>query len=555
LIEKFPPVRPASAALLIDHIYTADGAQQADSWAAARAKRDQDYWLEQYVRWRAKQHTAKPLLDALLKQVNEHPQDFAISYRLAHLISLPAGVKSNLGDLSAVFKPRLAWHAFRLAEAITPYSPACAARLYERSLALPFTAEDRALITEYARKNWAMANSPSQIDWQKMLRSSTDENLAHAYTAAHEVEKAHKLVIKMSEAQSKDGEKGVPPVSLAALSGQIQRDLLVHPIEKSIVAAESDNKNSPDYWQKRALYYTGRKEKDEAQAAFEKALQLTPLKSETDQCARAGILNQYMVSMRSLPSPDCGKLTRIVLREYSLAEPGSYYMNSVLGELIYFADQSWMYGTAMTFPITMRDERLWQHFKTLSSWNIHTSDLIGKVADTVPEGSKEEFWSRLVDLTKVGDGSQSFWLSNRLRRSNRVNQSIDELRQCIKQSKDNFLISAAKHDLFECYIEKDDCNNAEKIWHESISDAPVSTQVSYLDQLAVAAARSHNQAQALSYWQKKSSLDRSDLNRLSELSRLGMQETLVGFYKEMLKKDPKSSVPARALALLGVKGF
>ena len=564
-VEKFPQASPGYGFLLIQQLAKSEGDKNADAWAASMQKScPDDFWLQQRLRWRSDKHSAKALFDELYLHVTKVPDNFDEAQRFIHLVNSVSNDRPDLNGLAELLKPKLAYQAFLLGLELQMNWPKSAVAMYERSLTLPFTAQDQTLFSKYVLSHWAIANSRSGIEWKSYWRQSTKQNLVHAYKNAHEIDKARTLMVELSNSKP----NGLPSLDLSTLAGQIQAQSSEHPVENKIRQAEAVNTESCDYWLTRATYYLGRKDKPQAVSAYEKALSLSPLETETDYYKRGAVLNSYCRALREFAAPH-EETVRILEREYALAVPGTHYMQCVLSEMLWVDDRQRGSGKATT-ELIRDDKKLWQHLREEKVWFIEMSRVLLSLQASTPESSKAQFWSRTIELTLNADASKAYWLADVMKRSGRCDLGLKMFERAheqairavaaaeklgaradlIKKSGDENMVALTRNALFSCHIEMNDWKAAEIIWREEAATASSDSRQSMLAQLALAAARARNKEQAMRFWKEKSSIDRNELGWLFDVAKAGLKAELTEYYKKMGQDDPASQAPAAALLVL-----
>jgi hypothetical protein len=504
----------------------------------------------------------------LIEPLKADPSNFAEAQRVLHLtnsVNVGNADKPDLNFLAGVLKPKLAYQCFLLGLDLQINAPSAAVAMYERSLSLPFTDDDKNLFSKYVSSHWAIANSMSGIDWEKYLRQSTKENLLSAYKNAHALDKAQQLAIDLANAQP----SGLPSLSQSGLSGQIQAQTGARVIEGKIRAAEPENKQSSNYWLTRASYFLGRKDKSATVAAYEKALSLCLLKTETDFYTRGAILNSYTHALRTLGAPDT-EIEQLLEREFHLADPGTHYMQCVVTELLFAQDQLPGANSTTQQLLAPNNKKLWDHLRAEHVWFNEDSRLLLRMVQAVPQDEQSQFWTRAAQLPINADASKAYWLGDALKRVGRNKLAIQMFQRSedeaaaalaaankaggnadlIKKSADEYMISTARMELFACFIALNDWRSGDRLWRQQSDKATPDTRQSMLAQLSLAAARAGDKAQSLQFWKEKSAIDRNELGWLGDIAAAGMKSDLTAFYRKMSQEDPRSSAPAAALAVL-----
>ena len=557
-IDKFPESRPFGAQQLVQQLATNQGDTKTDQWllSLANAMPNDSYWIEQRIRWKSDNHAAKPLFDQMRAQLKIDPSNFAEAKSYIYLANAVEKDRPNLDELADVLKPKFAYQCYLLALELQPRTPKSAAALYERSLALPFTSEDQKEWSAYVLSHWSFSRAPRTTnEWEEWLRHPSKTGLVESYTASGQIAKAQKLINELSENEP----NGLPGLSLSGLAGKIQGASEKHPLEDKIRAAELENKESFDYWVSRANYYYGRKDKPNMVAAYEKAFTLCPIDTEAGEYNRSNLLNNFRREW-SLLGGSNDEISQLLEREYKVAVPGTYYMRSVLSEIVN-SDKSERLDNLLR-----NDSKVWEHLKSQKEWL--DCSLIVKVAKLAGPNNVADVWNRASALTLNADTSKAYQLAEAMRRCERPDlaskmyqQTIEEASKAIaaalrsgdtsaqKNANENYL-RMSQSDLFSCYIALNDWKSAENNWKERAALEPGISNLSCLADLALAAARVGAKEQSMRFWSEHSALDRTSLGPLHELVDAGMRKELTEFYRKLNKDDPKSTAPAAALKLL-----
>ncbi|MBS1952623.1 MAG: hypothetical protein JST89_00410 [Cyanobacteria bacterium SZAS-4] len=564
LVEKFPESTPAYGPQLVKYLAQTTGNAKTDDWliSLAKASPNEDYWLEQRIRWKSDNLAAQPLFDQMLTQVKLDPSNFIKAMRFVHMANAVYKDRPNLDELANILRPKFAYECFLLGLELQTNSPKSAAALYERSLSLPFTLIDKKEFSAYVKSHWALAYLPRDNEWGTWLRQSTKNNLVESYMKSKQIAKAQKLMVELSN--TKPG--GLPGLSLSSVAGAIQAQSDVHPIEARIRAAEPENKQSCDYWIGRASYYYGRKNKPDMVAAYERAFALCSIDTETGEYKRAGMINSYRREYLLLGGSE-HDVSQLLEREYKLAVPGTYYMTSVLSEIRACDKRE-------NLDNLLRDDnKVWEHLKRKKAWTLSDCEVIVEIIKLASSSNAATVWNRASALTENADASKAFWLADAMRRSNRCDLASkmyqraidgaskilaglrpDNLSDLDKKVVSGNLLDMAQMDLFSCYIQLDDWKSAEGIYNKRATSAHADSKSSDLAQLALAAARAGAKEQSMRFWQAHSAIDRGSLGWLREIAEAGMKQELTAYYQKLSKDDPKSTAPAAALKILSAIG-
>ena len=115
------------------------------------------------------------------------------------------------------------------------------------------------------------------------------------------------------------------------------------------------------------------------------------------------------------------------------------------------------------------------------------------------------------------------------------------------------LCSAAAYNLFEAYLDTGNWKEADRTLPLARSHLTPAEILSQMSAVALAAARSGAQDDAMRIWQGRSELDFADLRGLGELAKAGLADRLQAYYRQMERQLPASVVPAEALRILALQ--
>ena len=151
-----------------------------------------------------------------------------------------------------------------------------AAWLYEQALRIPLTKEQRETLGEIACCSMRIEPQKAQATFTQWLKAGLPE----LYVRSNQLDKAQKLIEELTG--SKDGTLKDIAAMQYQDAGMVQRASGKRVVEGRIKEAEALNKDSIDYWLKRAAYYAGRKKLKEQEKAYLIALSLPDNPDEFD---------------------------------------------------------------------------------------------------------------------------------------------------------------------------------------------------------------------------------------------------------------------------------
>lgn len=562
--ERIMPIDAANADNLL-RLWERDGdTKELDAWLAARARQHKE-WFQWRIHWRTKLGTVGELLDALAADVRANPQDIERAFRYLWANNL-AGRVQNVEWLAGVFEawlanasaPALAYEAYDSGTRLQTELPQVAAKLFERSLHLPFTERDMQLIRERVIMRYPIA--PPVKNWEKQLRFWTKQQLIERYRSTNQPQAAQTLVeelVRMKE----DGD--ILTEDLHKLAGAVQLQSGMRVVEAKILSEEAKGRESAAYWTERARYYAGRKEYDSVMETYAQALAFLPLRLQDKQSVseRISLLKAFTFFALSRYGGNEGnreahraQIKQVLRREFAAAPPENAYAFAVAR--IITDDEFELDDLKASLLIRDRDV-LRRLLAARDEWAVEELSFIEDIVcrESVTPEQKASYWTQLEGLTKSGAASRSYYLATALLSCHEARRAIPLLVGFLKQTRERrdegaaFWEGQAVDQLFRAYQETDQWQAAEKMLLERTD--LTSKQWSYdLSRVAVAAARAGALHDALRLWSLKSNLDRRRLEGLGELALTKAREPLREMYERMKKKDPLSFVPEMALKIL-----
>lgn len=555
--ERVPGAHPGWGYVMVRHWEQAGrDPKWIDSWLAARDRDDSPseedldfhdpsqlrYWFAARLEFRQRQGTEAALIEELAKTVRDDPADADAALRYLAAVRRLGVDRYDPAWIGAVAKPEAVVPCYELGRNLSRLRPKAGIPLLLRSLELKYSDEDQRIMKRRSRR-WALAFDQSQ-SYEQMVRDDTRHGLMYAYKQAGDVQKAQALL----EELTKRYPNGIPPVGMAQFAGRTQGASGARVIESRIRKAEPEKKDSYKYWQKRGQYYAGRKEREQAIQAYEKALELAkPAPYEIEQgqgenFARALVLGDYA---RLLGWNGNGM--RLLWRELRAADPKTAYATRIVRMMLEIERDN-------TYYMEPDDERLWAVLEARPKWDIAQRHLLMRFAKNAQPDSRRnrpdkrpELWTRGEELTKDADPSRAENLAWVMTRYGGSKRAIPLLQYALSRYTDDEPIARASFTLFYAYLNVDDWRAAEKVWPAARKRLQSHEQPAWLGRIATLAAKAGDHADALRIWKKRINYDLTDLRGLDNLAKTGMHDQLVQLYKQLAIDDPGSVAPAAAL--------
>jgi hypothetical protein len=569
--ERIMPVDAAGAENLL-LLWERDGnAKELDAWLGARADAN-DEWFQLRIHWRTKLGTVGELLDALAANVRANPKDLERVFRYLHANNL-AGRPQNVEWLNGIFEAwlaepsataRSAYELYELGARLQSELPQIAAKLFERSLRLPFTERDMQLIRERVIIRFQI--QPRVKNWEKQLRFWTKQQLAEAYRATNQSQAAQPLVEELVRLKEDDD---ILTGDVHNLAGAVQRQTGMRVVEAKILNDEASGRESARYWTERARYYTGRKEYDTVMETYNQALASVPLKPNDEESAqkRLSLLKEFTTFAASRFGGDEGnrdahraQIKQVLRREFAATPPETSY---AFGVARIITDSEFELDDLRDALLVKQKDLLPRMLAARVEWAGEAQTLIETVVcrETITPEQKAFYWTQLEGLTKSGAASRSFYLADAMLSCDEPRRAVPLLIGFLKHIKSQKIIEERRGErdafweeqavsiLFNAYLRADDWQAAEKLLLER-EDLTGRQLIYDLARIAQAAARVGAVDDAVRLWKMKANLDRRHLDGLAGLAATKAREPLRAMYEQMKKNDPLSFVPDQALKIL-----
>ncbi len=527
-----------------------------DSWLAARdcddspSEEDLDsldpsqlrYWFAARLEFRQRQGTEAALIEELAKAVRDNPANADAALRYLAAVRRLGIDKYDPAWIGAVAKPESMVRCYDLGRDLARLRPKAGMPLLLRSLELKYSDEDQRIMKLRSRR-WARAFDQSQ-SYEQMIRDNTRHELMYAYKKAGDAQKAQALL----EELTKRYPNGIPPVGMAQFAGQTQGGSGARVIENRIRKAEPEKKDSYKYWQQRGQYYAGRKEREQAIQAYEKALELAkPAPYEIEQgqgenFARALVLGDYV---RLLGWNGNGM--RLLWRELKATDPKTAYATRIVRMMLEIERDN-------TYFMEPDDHRLWAVLEARAKWDHAEQRLLMRFAKNAQPDThrkrpdkRPELWTRGEKLAKDVDPSRAENLAWVMTRYGGSKRAIPLLTDALSQYTDDEPIARASFTLFYAYLNVGDWRAAEEVWPAARKRLQPHEQPAWLGRVAVLAAEAGDHADALRIWKKRMNYDLTDLRGLDDMAEADLRGQLVQLYEQLAIDDPNSIAPAAAL--------
>ncbi len=470
----------------------------------------------------------------LRQEIVAHPTDARLIRKYLTAVDVlashaaPPQPAPNIAWLGEVARPKYAMDAYDLGRTFAGKRlHSQAIRLLDHSLSRPITNYDRQAVQQ------CCSMLIPEEEKEKLIRRWTKAELAASCKEAGQVERAQQLVEELLGPDAETSDLG-----LVRFAGQVQRASGYRVIEKRIKKAEDESKDSVQYWLSRASYYIGRKELDQADDAFKKALALPP-----DDYRRTAVGEYARFLIRTCKQYD---RTKRVLREELQRIAPNY---DVVSPLVYWLLEL---DSKYDVPISADDPLLWQFLADRETYD-HQEERVLKVlmGKSHSAAATDSFCARAVKLAGPdAHPSRRYIVGGLLLRADRARQAAPLLQDAFQRWPHPATRFQPARPLLAACLETGDLESAEQTLRSVRTQLHISELKSWLADLAIAAAEKGDKDNALRLWRKRANVDMNDLGQLDDLVATGMRQRLQAYYADVKNRDPNNRAVEAALARL-----
>jgi len=533
-LEAYPQFCPANFHQYQWHWWETGDRAGLEAWLKTRYQADWRTWYRYYYRVLCDREKIAPLVEELRAEIRTDPADGQLVFRYVEAVrvlceNLRTGEeRPSIAWLGEVARPRFAVDAYDVGGALAAKGHhAEAIRLFDHSLSLP--------IADYDRKamSWRCSMALSEAGWEKLVRDWTKAELAASCKEAGELDRAQKLV---EELLGPDAD--LSDLSTVRFAGEVQSASGQRVIEGRIKKAEEENKDSVQYWLRRASYYAGRKELQKAEDAFRTALALPP-----DDYRRMAVVEFARFLIESCERyDDAAGLLRAELRRIA----PNYDVNS---PLIY-----WLLKLDAENQVTFAadDPELWRFLEDRETYGYQEERVLRALwTKARTAGTEEWLWSKAVKLAGPdAHPTRPCVVGEELRRGGHARRAVPLLEDAFRRWHAPPVLAEPARPLLEAYREVGDWKSAESVLERVRTNLHLDEFQSWFANLAALAAENGARDDGLRLWRKRANLDLNDLDKMDRLIAAGMKEPLQAFYTELAGRDPNNQAVLAALRTL-----
>lgn len=396
------------------------GTPEVDDWLAARQaatyeidhqrgpnpyisqQQDVGYWISQRVNFINDHASHAALLDECYRRAQAAPQHLQHVFDWIYIAQVrppkPAAPEGGpavlfpepeplpMADWIVGYAEQLsAYHAYVLGKRVerSPW-PDVAARVLEHALVTHYTDADQSVLRRITRTcvNGLYRALPTREQQERSLRRETRAALARAYVKSGQAERAQPILEALIAEYGDD-----LPRSLITLSGQTQSATGQRVIQNRILDAEPEPQDKPRYWYRRARYFEGRQEWDRAEAAYLKAIELTPNRATDDLVhgvGRSQTVGNYENFLDRRKRGD--EAAALLWQEFDAVAPTSAYARQMLIDISNLR-------SVTAPPFNSDQEKIWHWLNLQETWEYLEPTIINsmiKAARTAKHKPKSE---------------------------------------------------------------------------------------------------------------------------------------------------------------------
>jgi len=551
LMDICPLATPAAPEVFVAHFEESPAFPDFDHWLSAREHLNPAYWSATYLEYRRAMGTLRPLLDARATDLRAHPQDMA---RLEAYLAVVHRLlrKPKIDWLPTVCHFPLAVENLEAAQQLNDW-PGVAIPFLERALQLPITYDDYDWLEI---RNGAIQADIRNEPKPENIRSQIRSLLAGHYQAIGESEKARKLQEELTSLEAKRQSSGFehpsgfgqssrfdPPVGQGGFGGASG---FGQPGQPSPAA----NKNVYSYWLTRAADFIEHKDRDQAEQAFQKALELSRATPGDNEWNRVVVKNAYAAFL-SDTEPPIPALTWL-RSELDKTPIESEYAHSILETILS--------RTPPNSPnLRPPDETLWRYLAARKKWEYQEERILQEMISPMQPAERDAVWTRAAKLA-AGNPDRGRSLAALMQRYSAEAQALPVLEDVARQTQSD----ADRHSVTMLNLQRAftalDWPRMKTLWSEAQRAMNPDEYERWNQMLLGAAVHAKAYDDAMAFF---TTWTHEDYNRyqgmrngtanadyVRQLAKDGLKERLRRFYQNLALADPNSHVPQAALSIL-----
>ncbi len=492
-----------------------------------------DFWRRLRFRHLAEMGRAEAELKRMSDAIRARPAHAALVLEyLTALKDLPNSKKllerENLDWLAEVSRATRATDLRDIASSLVDLGQCKPAEtFFRRALETKVTDEE---ITQMAMMCQAMLPQQTHRLW---FRVRLLEDLAKCLLKQGKNDLSQKFMVEAADMRRENKMSANP-----YLSGLVQGVSGARTIENRIRKQEKTDKNDPEYWLDRAVYYRGRKERGEEETALRRALELTrPAprpRGKAPSPLHSQALSRLAKFLISEKRPE--EATNLLLAELDKAPVDT----DSSGRAAYLLG----YDLPKQKHLSPDEPILWRWIERREKWDYTEERLIWRMLEAAPAESRDACFARAEKLA-MAEGAHPTraatlgWILNRMDEPAR---SIPLLKHAVETTTDDELKQKASFTLLESYLDTKDWQAAEAIFEFAAKRLTPAEYPEWLGRVAIMAAKKGDKTDAMRIFRRVANINIRPVQLVEQLAKLGLEDELRAYYGEARRRLPKSNL-------------
>jgi len=546
LMDVCPLATPALPEFFVSHFTRSSSFPNVERWLANREHLNPAYWSPTYLKYRRGMGTLRPLLAERAEEVRAHPQDFArLEAYLAVAHCFPR--RPKIARVSDVCHFPLAVENLEAGRQLGDW-PDVAIPFLERALQLPITYEDYDWLE--IRKGGISADirqDPRPDDLHRQIKSL----LLDSYQSVGESAKAHKLGQEIAAETPRD-----PSSASGSSEGQPGFGGFGTPMPRT-PAPPAEDQNVYTYWLKRAASAIAHKERDQAEQAFQRAIEISRATPGGNEWNRVAVAYAYVAFLTD-QKPPMQEVTWL-RSELDKTPLEGEYAHSVLGMLL---------SRIPTGNPDLRppSETLWRYLAARKQWTDWEKRVLQEMIDTAQAADRDAVWKHAEKLA-VGDVDRERTLAYLMDGKGEQERALPLFQHVVQETQNDANQGQYNADLasialinFNMALTANDWPRTKALWPELRKWLSVVELDGWYRILINAALHAKAYNDAMPFFAAWTRYDyncyqgpddaRQCVVFVRQLAKDGLREHLRRFYRDLALADPDSHVPQDVLSIL-----
>jgi len=510
-----------------------------DSWFANMPADKTGFWIKEHLRYNAKHGREKELLRRLSDEVKTHADDpnAVIRFLDAVIYAHDAGKSDwDVSWISETCRPNKASSTSDIADrlkTLNHWLPA--AKLYGLAMDIPLTDAE-------VDHMGMMCQIPLPKETLKMqFAANVRENLAQCLLKTGETQESQQLMEEAAKIREKYNLG-----SNMSLAGVVQAQSGARVIEAQIREKEEQSRDDPEYWLDRAFYYRGRKEPDEEEKAYKKALELarpTPTpRGKAQPNVRDRVIRDYTTFLKNAKRDE----EAVLLLTKELRDVPANLSSVQVSANILARDFERL--------IDPNEEVYWKWLSNRQKWEHTEEGLLQRMLKNANNMKPEECFAHAEKLAK-DNPSRSKTLGCIMKGMILFQRSIPLLRYAVEHTDDNEIWESAVFCLLESYLDSGDWKRAEAIFPQAASRLSAGKISEWYGRISIVAAKSGAKEDAIRIWKKVANINLCEWDVIRGLAKAGLKKELVEYYENIQKSLPDSEAPGKVFEILAERRY